>query len=211
MLSLKKILTFLLSILAGAVTYSRHRDKGQDKPIYEETKSTALVLGSGGYLGLLWHLKTINNLENTGVLQKDELSTIIGTSGGAIAGLLYADSQLTISEIERLATGEYVEYGEHNLKLNIQLVSHSKKVSEHMDPRKNSLLKKYLTSHLKRFPVIPRFLPSLLSLLGPGENQLLDFQEILTHLTKNKWPGTPLNINVFDLSSGQRRILQMMI
>jgi len=207
MISVKNFAKLFLTILAGAVTYSRHRDKGSDKPIYLKTKPTALVLGSGGYLGLLWHLKTINKLENKGALNKYELSTIIGTSGGAIAGLLYADSKLSISEIEKLASGETVKYGEHELKLNVNLISHSKKVSDHMDPRKNSLLKKYLTSQLKRFPVVPRFLPSILSLLGPGENQLLDFQEILTNLTKNKWPSIPININVFDLSSGERRIL----
>ena len=203
----KKVVALLVSIFTLVITYSRHQDKGRDLPLHLKDKSTALVLGSGGYLGLLWHLKTINELESKGILRRENLSTIIGTSGGAIAGLLYADSQLSITEIKKLANGEVVEHNGEKLQLNINLVTHNKKVSEHVDPRKNQLLKKYLSSYIKRFPIIPRFLPSLLSILGPGENQLLDFQEILTHLTKNQWPTMPLNINVFDLSSGQRRIL----
>ena len=141
------------------------------KPLVRSKYKNALVLSSGGLMGVAWHLATLKRLDLEGKVDISEFDLRIGTSAGGIA-VLALGSNLSLDEL-------------------IEEFKKSSEVNNHLEQSKLSVFKKFSWSTVPQFltgvklPYLPLFLTSL---LRDGEVALYDVEEKINTLLKGKWP-----------------------
>ena len=150
----------------------KERKHSSTKPAIISKYENALVLSSGGLMGVAWHLATLKRLDLEGLIDISEFDLRIGTSAGGIA-VLALGSSISIDE----------------------LIEEFKESSEKGDPRKG-----YVGFEFKKvnWGTVPLFLAGLKlpypplflsSLLKEGESALYDVEEKINTLLNGKWPA----------------------
>lgn len=158
---------------------------------YNIRKDNAIILASGGTLGIIWHLKKLDELRNCSEVSLEETSFINGTSAGAVAGLVFA-SDLDLQEtITQLVKFEFDRRNKDDRKL-----PNMKKNSF----KENYILKKSFEN--KKFNIQP----IILSFLGEGGEDIEVYRELLEENIRESWPTVDLNISVYDIESSRRLI-----
>lgn len=163
---------------------SRHR--------YNIRKDNAIILASGGTLGIIWHLKKLDELKNCSEVSLEETSFINGTSAGAVAGLIYAsdlDLQETITQLVKF------EFDRRRSKDENKFPNMKKK-----SLLANDIIKKSLKN--KKFNIQP----IVLSFLGEGREDIEAYRELLEENIRDSWPSVDLNISVYDRETSKRLI-----
>jgi len=152
--------------------------KVRKEQIHSKTKPTiiskynnALVLSSGGLMGVAWHLATLKRLDLEGLIDISEFDLRIGTSAGGIA-VLALGSDYSLDELIE----EFKDSSEINILAN---------------SKKRYLFKKFNWGTIPLFlsgvklPYLPLYLSSLLK---DGEVALYDVEEKINTLLKVRWP-----------------------
>jgi len=152
--------------------------KVRKEQIHSKTKPTiiskynnALVLSSGGLMGVAWHLATLKRLDLEGLIDISEFDLRIGTSAGGIA-VLALGSDYSLDEL-------------------IEEFKDSSEINNLANSKKKYLFKKFNWGTIPLFlsgvklPYLPLYLSSLLK---DGEVALYDVEEKINTLLKERWP-----------------------
>ena len=141
------------------------------KPTIISKYDNALVLSSGGLMGVAWHLATLKRLDSEGLINISEFDLRIGTSAGGIA-VLALGSDASIDEL-------------------LEEFKDSSKINNLTEDKKGFIFKKFSWGSVPLFlsgiklPYLPLFLSSLLK---EGEVALYDVEEKINTLLKGSWP-----------------------
>jgi len=141
------------------------------KPTIISKYNTALVLSSGGLMGVAWHLATLKRLDLEGLIDISEFDLRIGTSAGGIA-VLALGSDYSLDEL-------------------IEEFKDSSEINNLANSKKKYIFKKFNWGTIPLFlsgvklPYLPLYLSSLLK---DGEVALYDVEEKINTLLKKRWP-----------------------
>ena len=145
----------------------KERKHSSTKPAIISKYENALVLSSGGLMGVAWHLATLKRLDLEGLIDISEFDLRIGTSAGGIA-VLALGSSISIDELIE----EFKESSEINNRRAGSDGFEFKKLSWGTVPLFLAGLKLFLSSLLKE-----------------GDSALYDVEEKINTLLNGKWPA----------------------
>lgn len=181
---------------AGLAMTQRKKEIAESKPHAIDDLDNVLVLGSGGILGLAWHVATLKRLQAEGMWSPEHDHLRIGTSAGSIIALLLGE-EMPLDAILDLALGSTIQYKGRQYALP-ELPTESILKGE----RSN---KWYIFEALSKRHI--PYLGVVLSSLAPrGDVHLKDLVRFMNALTNKKWPVVPTWITATSLISGRRHV-----
>ena len=159
-------------------------------PRSEEKFKNALVLSSGGLMGVAWHLATLKRLTDEGNLDISEFDLRVGTSAGGIAVLaLGADKNL--SELLK----ELTSSSESDALYTI-----------HPQPLLGKLNWKILLSNFSGVK-LPHFVLLISNFLHEGRSSLHNVEQKIDNLLAHSWPTSETWVVTSSSNTNERVVL----
>lgn len=179
------------SILFIDLSLNRYKKIKGSVPERDEKTQKVLILSSGGYIGVAWHIAKITKLSDENLLDINDYDLVVGTSAGAIAALAIQSNLSGRELIEKI------------------LLDAKADPKELFDLKEGKFFKKVNLKELlnqfsgRKFATISMLANSI---INEGRSSLNVVEETINELLGSKWPKNTLLV-AGDVNTGDRVIL----
>ena len=198
--SKKSKVAYGLLALAGFTTVlsaiQRRGEVAASKPHQLGAADDVLVLGSGGVLGVAWHLATLTRLKAAGQWDDKRDHLRIGTSAGSVVAMLLG-SGIELEALLALAAGSGGLLNGEFVKIP-ELPTNGAGKGGRSDAW-------YVARAISRMHV-PYFGVILTSLVPKGDARLRELSDFIDSVSKGSWPEVPTWVTATELKSGKRHV-----
>ena len=161
----------------------------------ETTATSALVLGSGGLLGVAWHAATLTRLEREGVWHPDENDLRVGTSAGSLVAVLMG-AGVSLDSIVKLFSGGTVEF--KGKTFTAPALPDPVAEATALDP--------WFALRALRHGLLPHIGSVVSSLLPEGATSNEDIHEFVQSISSGTWPQVTTWVTASDAVTGKRKV-----